>query len=99
MIEELQTLRMQVASLEGQFAAADPDYVPFARLLDVNELSKLAQRAGVIVEFSITPEGTLIFLLGPGEQTITREQIIELPDLTTDSLRAVRRLARSVLSP
>lgn len=38
----------------------------------------------VLVEFRVTEEGTLIFPLGPGEQKVSDEQVVCLPELTAE---------------
>ena len=85
-LDGLIALRNKVRSMESEFSAADPDYVPFARPLEIDGLAEVTQTVGVLVEFSITSEGTYVFFLGPNERDVVSDQIIQLPELTTEYL-------------
>ncbi len=88
MLEERETVRRKIAEFEARFQQADPDYVPLARPLAVEQIAALAQAtAAVIVDFRITSEGGLVFLVGPGDRQVSREQVVELPAFNSEALR------------
>ena len=89
-LEELGALGRKIAGMEARFAQADPDYAPLARPLEMEQIGALARRTGaVLVDFRITSEGGYVFLVGPEETAVTADQVVRLPELTSEDL--VRR--------
>ena len=70
-LEELSRRRQAISEIEARFRERDPDYVPLAPPLAMDELRALAKTAAaVIVEFRVTSEGTYVFLLGPDHDSL-----------------------------
>jgi tetratricopeptide (TPR) repeat protein len=89
-LDELAALRRSAQELEARFAQADPDYVPLAPPLQIQDISEVAKATrAVIVEFRVTSEGTYVFLLGPADGGVARDQVVELPGFTSEALRQV----------
>ncbi|MBZ5618073.1 MAG: CHAT domain-containing protein [Acidobacteriia bacterium] len=87
-LDALRGLRARVTELERRFGGLDPDYVPFAPPLGMEEIAKLPRVLdAVLVEFRVTSEGTYVFLVGPGERELCRDQMVEVPELTAAKLR------------
>jgi hypothetical protein len=86
-LEELITLRHSIAEMEARFRQKDPGYLPFASPLEMKEIAELAALArAVIVDFRVTREGTYIFLVGPEDNEVTPEQVVEIQDFNDSSL-------------
>jgi tetratricopeptide (TPR) repeat protein len=83
-LAELERLRGQIRSAEARFAALDPDYVPFARPPAIEQIREIVRASvAVLVEFRVTSEGAYVFLLGPDDEGVTKEQVVELPRVTS----------------
>jgi CHAT domain-containing protein len=87
-LAELGSLHEASRELEQRFAELDPDYAPLARPLEMPEIARLAKALeAVIVQFRFTSEGGFVFLTGPEDREVTREQVVELPAVTSDEVR------------
>jgi len=86
-IEKLIDYRIAITETENRFRQADPGYLPFASPLEIKDITGLAAIANaVIIEFRVTHEGTYVFLVGPEDQEVTPDQVIEIQDFIDEAL-------------
>ncbi|MBL8160548.1 MAG: CHAT domain-containing protein [Anaerolineae bacterium] len=78
-------LRAHLADLRGRY----PDFLPEGLALDA--LLKLIPAGGALVAPLFTPQGSAVFVVPGGTQTLSEEQVIRLDDFTLDNLYALTR--------
>jgi CHAT domain-containing protein/tetratricopeptide (TPR) repeat protein len=90
LLAQLGLVRTRSRELEKLFAMRDPDYVPFAPPLAVENCAELAKaNRAVIVDFRVTSAGTYAFLLGPADRDVSSRQVVEIDDFPAATLRQV----------
>jgi len=91
LFRRLEELGRQIAEKERKFVQADPDFVPLAPPLGIERIIALARAfQAVIVDFRVTGAGALVFLAGPEDGGLGRDQVVEIFEL---SHRAVREMS------
>jgi tetratricopeptide (TPR) repeat protein len=86
-LDQLRALRQEISECEARFREADPNYLPFARPLELKEIGALASAAdSVLIVFRVTQEGSYLFLLGPKEKEITPDQVVSLREFGDEAL-------------
>jgi CHAT domain-containing protein/tetratricopeptide (TPR) repeat protein len=88
--EDLFSVRQSIAKCEDKFRKMDPNYLPFARPLEMNAIAKLSSSLeAVIVEFFVSTQGTYVFLIGPEDREIIHNQVIEIPEFDAQTLMEI----------
>lgn len=87
---ELSRVRKEIARLSVRFAEIDPDFSPLARPMDVQGMGQLAAELdAILVQIYVTFEGAFVFLVGPGNASISAQQIIHIPELSSSKLSQI----------
>lgn len=89
LMDILQQARTDLAHLIATIRAEHPDFMPSG--LDLPGILALAPPGGALVAPLFTSQGSVIFVLPHGAETVTAEHVIRLDGFTSDGLDALLR--------
>jgi CHAT domain-containing protein/tetratricopeptide (TPR) repeat protein len=86
-LEQLAGMRERLSESDREFRRTDPGW---GRPLRVPEIGELAARLdAVIIEFRVTTRGCYVFVIGPGQESLGPEHVLDLVDTDIGTVEAM----------